>query len=131
MNKTKFSPKYLSEKLNCEIEDLSNIYNNDLSEIVLYIVDKVKREYKLYENLVPTMNDMFKVNDISSLSVEEKETIITQMFNLLKANSLNANLKNLNNNYSGEFGRKKNRNISHAKVINKSVTGIYEAINEF
>lgn len=131
LNKTKFSPKYLSEKLNCEIEDLSNIYNNDLSEIVLYIVDKVKREYKLYENLVPTMNDMFKVNDISSLSVEEKETIITQMFNLLKANSLNANLKNLNNNYSGEFGRKKNRNISHAKVINKSVTGIYEAINEF
>ena len=131
LNNQKFSSKYLSEKLNCSVEDLENIYNNDLSEIVLYIANKVKKEYKLYENLLPSMEEMFKTNNIDSLTMEEKEIIIKQMFNLLKTNSLTANLKGLNSKYSMAFGRKHHKNIPHATIINKSVTGIYEVKNEF
>ena len=63
--------------------------------------------------------------------MEEKEIIIKQMFNLLKTNSLTANLKSLNSKYSMAFGKKNGRNISNATIINKSVTGIYEVRNEF
>lgn len=127
----KFSPKYLSEKLNCQESELENIYNKDLSDIVIYIVNKVEKEYELYKNLVSDMKEMFKINDIELLTMEEKEIIIKQMFNLLKTNSLTANLKSLNSKYSMAFGKKNGRNISNATIINKSVTGIYEVRNEF
>ena len=127
----KFSPKYLSKKIDCQESELETIYNKELSDIVIYIVNKVEKEYELYKNLVPDMKEMFKINNIELLTMEEKEIIIKQMLNLLKANSLTANLKGLNDKYSSELGRKKDKTISHATIINKSVTGIYEVKNEF
>lgn len=130
INNKSFPIKKLKE-LGYTEDDLVKKYDNDLSEIIIYIVDKVDKEYKLYSNLVNQMKDMFKYNDIKSLEIEEKEVIIKQMLNLLRANSLIANLKLLNKNYSGVFGRKHSRMIEHTKIINKSVTGIYEVENEF
>ena len=127
----RFSPKYLSKKIDCQESELENIYNKELSDIIIYIVNKVEKEYELYKNLVPDMKEMFKINNIELLTMEEKEIIIKQMLNLLKTNSLNANLKILNSKYSIAFGKKNGRTISHATIINKSVTGIYEVKNEF
>lgn len=130
LNDVEFPEKKLCA-LGYDKEDFEKIYDNDLSEIVIYIVDKVQNEYKLYSNLITEMKDMFEYNNISILSTKEKEIIIKQMLNLLKANSLNANLKELNKNYSMAFGKKNGRIIEHAKIISKSATGIYEAENEF
>ena len=77
------------------------------------------------------MKNIFKTDDLDSLTMEEKEIIIREMFHMLKANSLTANLKLLKPNYNDRFGRKNHQNISHATIINKSVTGIYEVRNEF
>lgn len=131
LNNQKFYPDALAQKLNISENEIEKKYSEDLSEIILYIVEKIKKEYKLYENLIPNMEEMFKINNIDDLTVEQKEIIIKQMFNLLKPNSLTANLKQLNSKYSMAFGKKHNRIISHMKIINKSVTGIYEVKNEF
>ena len=131
LNNQKFYPDALAQKLNIIENEIDKKYSEDLSEIILYIVEKVKKEYKLYENLIPSMIDMFKINNINKLETSEKEIIIKQMFNLLKPNSLTANLKQLNSKYPMAFGKKNGRIISHMKIINKSVTGIYEVENEF
>lgn len=131
LNNQKFYSDALAQKLNISENEIDKKYSEDLSEIILYIVEKVKKEYKLYENLIPNMEEMFKTNHINTLETSEKEIIIKQMFNLLKPNSLTANLKQLNSKYSMAFGRKKNKTINHTIIINKSVTGIYEVENEF
>ena len=131
LNNQKFYSDALAQKLNISENEIDNKYSENLSEIILYIVEKVKKEYKLYENLIPNMEEMFKTNHINTLETSEKEIIIKQMFNLLKPNSLTANLKQLNSKYSMAFGRKKNKTINHTIIINKSVTGIYEVENEF
>lgn len=131
INNVNLITPYFSKKFNLSLEELNIKYNSELSEIILYIVDKIKREYKLYENLVPELETMFKTDNIDILTTEKKEIIIKQMFNLLKANSVNANLKVLNSKYSSAFGKKHGRTISHAKIINRSTTGIYEVANEF
>ena len=131
LNNQKFYSDALAQKLNISENEIYKKYSENLSEIILYIVEKVKKEYKLYENLIPNMEEMFKTNNINTLETSEKEIIIKQMFNLLKPNSLTANLKQLNSKYSMAFGKKHNRIISHMKIINKSVTGIYGVENEF
>lgn len=131
LNNQKFYSDALAQKLNISENEIDKKYSENLSEIILYIVEKVKKEYKLYENLIPNMEEMFKTNHINTLETSEKEIIIKQMFNLLKPNSLTANLKQLNSKYSMAFGKKNDRTISHMKIINKSVTGIYEVENEF
>ncbi len=131
LNGKTFSKQYLMDKLNCNEEILENKYDIELSEIVIYIVDKVEKEYKLYSNLLDNMKEMFKYNNIETLTIEEKEIIIKQMLNLLKANSLTGNFKLLNSKYNDRYGRTSKKNIKSVKIINKSTTGIYEVVNEF
>ncbi len=106
-------------------------YNKQLSEIVIYIVDRIQKEYKLYNDLVDKMKNYFKYDNISKLTTDEKEIIIKQMFKLLKFNPEQANLKSLNSELSTAFGKKNQRIISHATIIYKSVTGLYEDKDEF
>lgn len=107
-------------------------YDEELVEIINYIINKIKSEYKLYENLIPQLEEMFDNNILNDLDIKSKEKIIIEMLNLLKVNSLTANLKKvLGEKYSSAFGRKPKKNISHAKIINKSVTGLWEKIDEF
>lgn len=123
--------KSMYEKLNTNEYQLKEKYNEDLSELIFYIVEKIEKEYKLYNNLLNQMKEMFKIDNIESLTKEEKEIIITQMFKLLNTVSDTANLKALDSKYSMAFGKKHSRIISHAKIINKSTTGLYEAVDEF
>ena len=130
LNGKTFSKQYLIDKLNCSEEILENKYDIELSEIVIYIVDKVEKEYKLYSDLLDNMKEMFKYYNIETLTIEEKEIIIKQMLNLLKANSLTGNFKLLNSKYNDRYGRTRQKNIKSVKIINKSTTGIYEVVNE-
>lgn len=111
------------------IEDVE--YSKDLNEIINYIINKIELKYQLYSNLVPDINNMFSTEVLENADINAKEKIIIEMLNLLKANSLTANLKFLNKSYSMAFGRKEKRIISNAKIINKSVTGLWENIDEF
>lgn len=106
-------------------------YEQDLEEIIIYIIDKIFKKYPLYDNLVTQMKDMFKYNNIDKLSLEDKEIIITEMLKLLKCDSATANLKALDKTYSSAFGRKKGCTISNVKIINTSPTGLWEIQNEF
>jgi CRISPR-associated endonuclease Csn1 len=106
-------------------------YDNQLSQIVIYIVEKIEKEYKLYENLLEQMKINFKINNIENLSTKEKEIIIVQMLNLLKFNSENANLKEIDSKLSSTFGRKAERTIEHGIIIYQSVTGLRKDTYEF
>ncbi|MCI9585036.1 MAG: type II CRISPR RNA-guided endonuclease Cas9 [Bacilli bacterium] len=107
------------------------VYNKQLSEIVIYIVDKIESEYKLYNDLVPNMKNNFMIDRIDTLTVHEKEIIIVQMLRLLKFNRETANLKEFNNELSSAFGKKEKRIIEHGKIIYNSVTGLYGDTYEF
>lgn len=106
-------------------------YEKDLEEIIKYIVEKMEKEYLLYEKLIPKLKEIINFNDLSSVSLENKENIIKELFKLLKCNSVNANFKFLDSKFSDRFGRIHNKTISHAKIHNKSVTGIKDRTNEF
>lgn len=101
-------------------------YNQQLSDIISYILDKIEHEYKLYNDSLEEMKSMFRVN-----SIKDKEIIIIQILRLLKFNSETANLKDLDEKLSKTYGRRKEKNISHGKLIYKSVTGLYEDTYEF
>lgn len=111
-----------------------SIYERQLEEIISYIVEKIKTEYKLYENLISEISEGLKINHMDELSLEEKEKIIKEMLKLLKCNSVTANLSFLKikgKNMSSAFGRKNNKTIEHAKVYHQSVTGLKEYYYEF
>lgn len=110
------------------------VYNAQLDEIICYIVSKVEKEYKLYQNLLDEMRNGFRIDDMNALPVEEKEKIVIEMFHLLKCNSRCANLSFLLANdkkMSMAFGKKNDRIIEHAKVYYQSATGLKEFYNEF
>lgn len=108
-----------------------NTYNIELIEIIEYIKYNIKKNYKLYSNLLDQINDMFSTDVLSRIESDKKEKIIIEMLKLLKIDSQNANLKFLNNKYSMAFGKKNDRTIPTAIIINKSVTGIWENKDEF
>lgn len=105
-------------------------YSEHLNEIIRYIIDKVEQEYVLYQNLVSDMKNIFHYTNPNELSIEEREKGIVEMFKLLSCNSLCANLKVLNKDYSMAFGKKNGRIISNAKIINISPSGLYRRIEQ-
>ncbi|MFI3307925.1 MAG: type II CRISPR RNA-guided endonuclease Cas9 [Mycoplasmatota bacterium] len=100
-------------------------YKVMIDELLLFIIKKINTNYKLYNNLVDELVDAVGLID----SVESKESVIKELFKLLRTNSSPANLKCIG--LSMAFGRKEKRTISHFKAINNSTTGIKEVINEF
>ena len=110
-------------------------YENDLEEIINYIIKNVETNYKLYNNLIGPMKEYFLQ---PTLTLEDKENIIKEMLKLLNTKSNVANLKFLENKkdeknmYSSSFGRKKSITaIKEFIIINSSVSGIKEYKNEF
>ena len=128
MKKVKYSLRTLFNKTKP-----SNIekYEKDLEYIIKYIVNTIEKEFLLYKNLISELKEMIQFNNLSLLSLEDKEKIIIELFKLLKCDSGNANFKFLNSKFSSAFGKKNDRTISHAKVHNKSVTGIRDKTYEF
>ena len=129
IQKWKYSLARLLNKQKGLVDDIT--YEAQLEEIILYIINKVDKEYALYKNLIDEMKEMFGFNKFSILTKEEKEKVIIEMLILLKSNSKTANMKFLNSSYSMAFGKKNGRIISNAYIINKSVTGIRTIANEF
>lgn len=101
-------------------------YECHLTDIIIYIVKKIEKEYQLYQNLILDLKKMIHFSDLSLLSLAQKETVIIELMRLLKCSSENANFKFLNEKYSSAFGKKNGRIISNTTVITKSVTGIKE-----
>ena len=120
---------YNSNNKDNTIDDVT--YEKELEEIILYIIAKIEKEYVLYQNLLPEINRMFGKEKLKDISLENKEKIIIEMFKLLKADSITANMKFLNRDYSSAFGRKHGKPVDHAIIINKSVTGLRTKQNEF
>ena len=111
------------------IDDLS--YNNQLTEIINYVIQKIAKEYKLYQNLLPELRKYINDNSLQNMDFETKEKVLQELFKLLKCNSSCANLKFLNAEASSFFGRKHNRIISNAIIIKKSPAGLKESRYEF
>lgn len=101
-------------------------YNEELKEILNYIKEKMITKYNLYFNLTEEIKKI--IND-SMDNLENTEKAIKELLNLLKVNSTNANFKHIN--HSSSFGRKNNRTITNAVIINQSVTGLKEVDYEF
>lgn len=120
----KLALQKLFNNKNLKIND--NIYSNMLDEIIKYIVDKIEKQYKLFENLIFELKIMINYDNIESNSVENKENIIKQLTKLLNCKSDNANFKFLNNKFSSAFGKKNGRTIEKFSLINLSVSGIYQ-----
>ena len=106
------------------------IYNEGLNQIIIYIINKIEKEYKLFANLVDELKIMIDCKDLNKYSIEEKENIVKQLTKMLNCKSDNANFKFLSSNFSIAFGKKNGRSISNCKIINKSVTGIKESYYE-
>lgn len=107
------------------------LYNEQLNELFIYIINKIENEYKLYLNLLPELKKYINTDFLNNTSIENKEKILLELFKLLKFNSSCANLKLLDNQASSYFGKKNDRIISNATVINKSITGLKERKYEF
>lgn len=100
-------------------------YENELVEIIIYIINKIEKEYNLYLNLVEQIKSLVNYPTLENITLENKETFIKEIFKLLKTNSGTANFKTINSNYSGYFGKKHSRIITNAYIINPSITGVY------
>ena len=123
--------KYALNKLfnkKSEINDAE--YNTSLNNIIQYITDKISKEYKLFNNLIPEIQNIVNKEKLEEYSQEEKESIIKQLTKMLNCKSENANFKFLGEKFSSAFGKKHSRIISKCNIINKSVTGIKESIYE-
>ena len=107
------------------------LYNEQLDELFIYIINKIENEYKLYCNLLPELKKYINIDSLNNISIEDKEKVLLELFKLLKFNSFCANLKILDSQVSSAFGKKNGRIISNAAVINKSVTGLKERRYEF
>lgn len=122
----------LNEIFNSQKRGLNpTIYNEGLNKIIIYIINKIEKEYKLFANLIGELKTMIDCSNLDVYSVEEKENIIKQLTKMLNCKSDNANFKFLDSKFSSAFGKKNNRIISKCKLINKSVTGIKESYYEF
>lgn len=118
--------KYSMNKLfnKSKIEILDTKYENDLEEILKYITNKIEKEYKLYNNLITELKEIIKYDDMSTLTIEDKENMIIQLTKLLNIKSECANFQNYG--HSLAFGKKNGRIIEKSSVITKSVTGIQQ-----
>lgn len=100
-------------------------YQNDLDEIITYIVDKIENDYKLFENLIPELKRIVNYRNYENFTAEEKVNIIKQLTKLLNCKSDNANFKTLSEKYSSAFGKKNGRIIETTKINSFSTTGIF------
>jgi len=127
MKKYKTTLEKLYHQHRLEVED----YDSNLESVICYIVDKMEKEYKLYENLIVQLKHIVCYDHLVDLSLEEKEKIIIELLRLLKCDSANANFKFLDSSYSSAFGKKNSRIISSAIIKYHSVTGIRGRHYEF
>ena len=103
-----------------------NVYLRQLDEIIVYLIDKIEREYICFKTLNDRLKDWVKLLDNN---LENKEQFIIEILKTLKCSSIHGNFKFINQ--TSEFGRKKDKSISSCKIYNNSYTGIWSKYNEF
>lgn len=103
-----------------------NVYFRQLDEIIIYLIDKIEREYICFKTLNDRLKDWVKLLDNN---LENKEQFIIEILKTLKCSSIHGNFKFINQ--TSEFGRKKDKSISSCKIYNNSYTGIWSKYNEF
>ena len=114
-------------KQNFELDE--QLYIRQLKEIIKYIVDKIEKEYILYNNLLDELKTIVKYYENFDYSVDKLENIIKQLTKLLNCKSEAANFKFLDS--SSGFGRKHCRIIESCIIINKNVIDTKETSYEF
>lgn len=103
-----------------------NVYLRQLDEIIVYLIDKIEREYICFKTLNDRLKDWVKLLDNN---LKNKEQFIIEILKTLKCSSIHGNFKFINQ--TSEFGRKKDKSISSCKIYNNSYTGIWSKYNEF
>lgn len=107
----------------------NTLYNENLEEMLKYIIFKIEKEFLLYQNLLDEMKQIFKINSNEKHSIEGKEKLIKEIFKLIKFNSSCANLKDFD--ASSFYGKKEKRIIEHGTIVNQSATGLWKNYYEF
>lgn len=124
LNKWKYTlNKLLNKKTSNQLNEEQ--YKIELTQILQYILAKIKKQYILFAEESKTLKNL----DLTNLALEQLEQLIIELLNLTKCNSRNANLKVIN--LSDRVGRKSGKTISHGTIIHKSITGIKEWKDEF
>jgi len=100
-------------------------FNQQLNQIFIYLIEKIKKYYPLYKNVANSFGKFV----FDEYDWDTKKYLILELFKLLHANASNANLKKIG---LGEAaGRLNEKKIKHGKIIYQSVTGIKEKDYEF
>jgi len=132
-------PKNKNSSLNNQefISYYNNQFNILINDLFKDILDKMHKYYPLYDSFYQKLLLVLDSKEFEELPLnisakEEKNKMISkvivikEIFKLLKYNSSNSNLVNLNKTtkFSDRIGRISGANVNHAIIINKSVTGL-------
>lgn len=116
----------------------SNIFTRQINTFFDKLLVIIEENYPLYKNELEKLKRVQKSEEFYLLPLESKDTIskkevILQILRMLRTNSENANLKQLNKTekFSDRVGRKSGKNINSAIIHNKSITGVKEDNYEF
>ena len=114
------------------------IFNEQINAFFDELLSIMEKKYPLFKNELEKFKNVQNKDEFYLLPLYDKEKIskkevIIQILKMLKSNSENANLKELNKTekFSDRVGRKCNKNINYGIIYNKSVTGLKEDSYEF
>lgn len=93
-------------------------------DILKYLLS-LESEYPLFKMELNKINNNL---NFDNLTIDDKKTIIVELFKLFHCNSVNANLKKFG--LSDRIGRLSGYNVNECIIINKSSTGIKESYYE-
>ncbi|MDY3801675.1 MAG: type II CRISPR RNA-guided endonuclease Cas9 [Bacilli bacterium] len=125
MNKWKIDLNSIYSK-NVKIDEINE---DNLNEIITYIINKINEQYYLYIKISDKLIDLLKDN---ILSKEDKIQLIKELLKMIHANSANANLKFLNTKgLDDRVGRLAGINITTGTIIYQSPAGLKENKYEF
>ena len=120
MNKWKIDLNSIYSK-NVKIDEINE---DNLNEIITYIINKINEQYYLYIKISDKLIDLLKDN---ILSKEDKIQLIKELLKMIHANSANANLKFLNTKgLDDRVGRLAGINITTGTIIYQSPAGLKE-----
>ena len=115
-----------------------DIFNEQINTFFDELLSIIEKKYPLFKNELEKFKNVQNKDEFYLLPLYDKEKIsktevITQILKMLKSNSENANLKELNKTekFSDRVGRKGSKNINYGIIYNKSVTGLKEDSYEF
>ena len=97
-----------------------------LDDLYEYVMSKVKKFYSMFESVWIQIEGK---TDYSKLKIDEKSSLLLEIFKLTRANAQNANLKVISKNLSDRVGRmqyKSGIDLRDVTFIDQSITGLFE-----